>query len=131
MSRHVVFGAGQVGRHLVAGLVAEGVDTVADSRSGHPVAGATVVAGDASDTTFTTATCAGADVVYCCLNADYRRWPEEFPPLQAGVLAGAAAAGARLVVLENLTPTARRVAATSSRPCRSTRPPRRRRPGRP
>ena len=60
-------------------------------------------AGDATDATFTTAVCAGADVVYFCLDApDYHRWPEQFPPLQHGVLAGARAAGARLVVLENL-----------------------------
>ena len=46
---------------------------------------------------------AGADVVYFCLNAtNYDRWAEEFPPLQRGVLAGAQAAGARLVVLDNL-----------------------------
>jgi nucleoside-diphosphate-sugar epimerase len=46
---------------------------------------------------------AGADVVYFCLNAgNYARWTEEFPPLQRGVVAGAAAAGARLVVLDNL-----------------------------
>ena len=31
---------------------------------------------------------------------NYERWDEEFPPLQRGVLAGAASAGARLVVLE-------------------------------
>ena len=47
--------------------------------------------------------CSGADVVYFCLNAmNYERWDEEFPPLQRGVLAGAASAGARLVVLDNL-----------------------------
>ena len=33
---------------------------------------------------------------------NYERWTEEFPPLQRGVLAGAASAGARLVVLDNL-----------------------------
>ena len=33
---------------------------------------------------------------------NYERWAEEFPPLQRGVLAGAASAGARLVVLDNL-----------------------------
>src|SRR5207249_1301386 len=37
--------------------------------------------------------CAGAANVYNCTNApDYRRWPEEFPPLQRGVPAGGAAA---------------------------------------
>jgi nucleoside-diphosphate-sugar epimerase len=41
--------------------------------------------------------------VYNCTNPpDYHRWPEQFPPLQRGVLAGAAAAGAKLIVMENL-----------------------------
>ena len=62
-----------------------------------------MVAGDATDPAFTTRVAAGADVVYFCLNAvNYARWAEEFPPLQRAVLAGAAAAGARLVVLDNL-----------------------------
>jgi nucleoside-diphosphate-sugar epimerase len=104
MNRHVVFGTGQVGHHLVTQLVDRGLEVVAISRNGRSdLPGAQVVAGDATDTAFTTAVCEGADVVYFCLNAaHYGRWSEEFPPLQRGVLAGAAAAGARLVVLDNL-----------------------------
>ena len=102
--RHVVFGTGQVGHHLVEQLVAGGHDVVAVNRDGRGTfPGAEVVGGDASDPAFTTRVCAGADVVYFCLNAmNYDRWSEEFPPLQRGVLAGAASAGARLVVLDNL-----------------------------
>lgn len=104
MSTHVVFGTGQVGTPLVARLVAAGHDVVAVNRSGrgtHP--GARVVGGDATDESFTRAVCAGAASVYFCLNAThYQRWAEEFPPLQRGVLAGATAAGSRLVVLDNL-----------------------------
>ncbi len=104
MNRHVVFGTGQVGHPLVEQLVARGYDVVAVNRDGRGhFPGAQVVAGDATDPAFTTAVCAGADVVYFCLNAmNYERWTEEFPPLQRGVLAGAASAGARLVVLDNL-----------------------------
>lgn len=104
MSRHVVFGTGQVGRPLVEHLVSQGHEVVAVNRSGRgQLVGAQVVGGDASDPTFTTATSIGADAVYFCLNArNYGRWDEEFPPLQRGVLAGAARAGARLVVLDNL-----------------------------
>ncbi len=92
MSRHVVFGTGQVGRPLVEQLVADGHDVVAVNRSGRgDFPGAQVVGGDATDPAFTTGVCAGADVVYFCLNAtSYERWAEEFPPLQRGVLAGAA-----------------------------------------
>lgn len=102
--RHVVFGTGQVGHPLVERLVTDGHDVVAVNRDGlGSVAGAHFQGGDAADPAFTTQVCAGADVVYFCLNAmSYDRWSEEFPPLQAGVLAGAAAAGARLVVLDNL-----------------------------
>jgi nucleoside-diphosphate-sugar epimerase len=104
MTRHVVFGTGQVGRPLVQQLVAAGHDVVAVNRAGHgDFPGARVVAGDASDLASTTRTCAGADVVYFCLNArNYGRWDQEFPPLQRGVLTGAAHAQARLVVLDNL-----------------------------
>ena len=102
--RHVVFGTGQVGRPFVEQLVAGGHDVVAVNRNGRgTLPGARVVGGDAADPDFTTRVCAGADVVYFCLNAmNYDRWSEEFPPLQRGVLAGAASAGARLVVLDNL-----------------------------
>jgi nucleoside-diphosphate-sugar epimerase len=102
--RHVVFGTGQVGHPLVEQLVAAGHDVVAVNRDGRGVLpGATVVGGDASDPTFTSRVCTGADVVHFCLNAmSYDRWSEEFPPLQRGVLAGAVSAGARLVVLDNL-----------------------------
>jgi nucleoside-diphosphate-sugar epimerase len=104
MTRHVVFGTGQVGSLVVARLAALGIHVTAVNRSGtRPPPGATLVAGDATDAGFTADVSAGADAVYFCLNApSYTRWAEEFPPLQRGVLAGAEAAGARLVVLENL-----------------------------
>jgi nucleoside-diphosphate-sugar epimerase len=104
MSRHIVFGTGQVGRPLVEQLVSQGHDVVAVNRKGGGhLPGATVVGGDATDTSFTSEVCADADVAYFCLNAmNYERWDAEFPPLQRAVLAGAANAGARLVVLENL-----------------------------
>ncbi|WP_432833125.1 NAD-dependent epimerase/dehydratase family protein [Dactylosporangium sp. CA-092794] len=104
MTRHVVFGTGQVGRLVAARLLREGNDVVAVNRTGRAdLPGAEVVGGDATDPAFTTRVAAGAAAVYCCLNAvHYARWAEEFPPLQRGVLAGAEAAGARLVVLDNL-----------------------------
>ena len=47
MSRHVVFGTGQVGHPLVERLVADGHEVVAVNRNGHGhFAGATVVGGD-------------------------------------------------------------------------------------
>ena len=104
MSRHVVFGTGQIGRPLMEQLVTAGHHVVGVNRAGtSPVPGTDSVGGDATDPRFTRSVSAGADVVYFCLNAaHYDRWAQEFPPLQAGVLAGAASAGARLVVLDNL-----------------------------
>ena len=104
MTRHVVFGTGQVGRHVVEQLVSHGIDVTAVNRGGRgEIAGAQIVAGDATDPAFTSEVCSGADAVYFCLNAaNYAEWAQEFPPLQRGVLAGAEAAGARLVVLDNL-----------------------------
>src|SRR4029453_260968 len=59
--------------------------------------------GDATRPDDTRQVCAGASHVYQCTNApDYHRWPEQFPPLHRGILAGAAAGGAKLIVMENL-----------------------------
>jgi nucleoside-diphosphate-sugar epimerase len=104
MSRHIVFGTGQIGRLVTTRLVELGHDVIAVNRSGRgDIPGAKIIAGDATDPSFTTSVTADADVVYFCLNAtNYGNWATEFPPLQRGVMAGAEAAGARLVVLDNL-----------------------------
>jgi hypothetical protein len=64
--------------------------------------GVVVVGGDAADPTFTRKASEGASVVYFALNPPYNKWPELFPPLQAGVAEGAASAGAKLIAMENL-----------------------------
>lgn len=101
---HVVFGTGSVGLALVEHLVAAGERVIAVSRSGQAnvAEGVEVVGGDASDPEFASSAARGAAVVYQCLNPPYTKWPELFPPLQAAVLEGAAAAGAKLVSFENL-----------------------------
>jgi len=104
MSRHVVFGTGQIGRLVAERLVGLGAEVTPVNRTGRgSIMGAHVVAGDATDPVFTERVCAGADAVYFCLNPPrYDNWAREFPPLQHGVLAAAEAVGARLVVLDNL-----------------------------
>ncbi len=104
MTRHVVFGTGQVGRLVAEQLVQHGGQVVAVNRNGRAdIAGAEVIGGDATDPAFTRRAAGHADVIYFCLNAmNYARWAEEFPPLQRAVLAAAQQAGARLVVLDNL-----------------------------
>jgi nucleoside-diphosphate-sugar epimerase len=64
--------------------------------------GVELLAGDAADPTFARRACEGAAVVYQALNPPYTQWPQLFPALQAGVLDGAMAAGAKLVSMENV-----------------------------
>ncbi|MCC6904997.1 MAG: NAD-dependent epimerase/dehydratase family protein [Anaerolineae bacterium] len=101
---HVVFGTGPVGLALVETLAAQGKQVRAVNRRGSaPVPPEVEMrVGDATDLASTRALCTGATTVYNCTNAPYTRWPEMFPPLQVGVLEGAAVAGAKLVVMENL-----------------------------
>src|SRR5256885_12564562 len=101
---HVIFGPGAAGLATLDALLRRGERVRLVNRAGRaPVpAGVEVVGGDARDREFTTAVTRGARVVYQVLNAPYHRWAAEFPALQAGVLAGAEAAGARLVSLENV-----------------------------
>jgi nucleoside-diphosphate-sugar epimerase len=104
VTRHTVFGTGQVGRLVARRLVGLGHSVTAVNRSGWAsIPGAKIIAGDATEPLFSTGAAAKADAVYFCLNvADSGRWEQEFPPLQSAVLAAARAAGARLVVLDNL-----------------------------
>jgi nucleoside-diphosphate-sugar epimerase len=64
--------------------------------------GVEVVGGDATDEAFARGASEGASVVYFAHNPPYNKWPELFPPLQAGVQEGAASAGSKLVAMENL-----------------------------
>jgi nucleoside-diphosphate-sugar epimerase len=101
---HVIFGAGPVGQVIMDALVKRGKRVRISSRSGkvNAPAGVEVVKGDASDPTSTRSVSKGATVVYNCTNPPYTQWPELFPALQTGVLEGAASAGAKLIVMENL-----------------------------
>jgi nucleoside-diphosphate-sugar epimerase len=102
---HVVFGTGAVGMAVVDELIRRGrrrVRMVNRSGRARVPDGVQVVGGDATDVAFARGTSEGASVVYFALNPPYNKWPELFPPLQAGVLEGAASAGAKLVAMENL-----------------------------
>lgn len=101
---HVVFGTGPVGLATMDELSSRGKRVRMVNRRGRADVpeGVEVVGGDAADPAFTRGTCEGASVVYFALNPPYDRWPELFPGLQAGVLEGAAGAGAKLIAMENL-----------------------------
>ncbi|NNF53071.1 MAG: NAD-dependent epimerase/dehydratase family protein [Acidimicrobiales bacterium] len=99
----VVLGAGPVGRALTERLIADGRSVRVVTRSGRAnVANEVeVMAGDVADPGSAKRTCAGASVVYGCVGLDYSGWPEKWPPMMAGMLTGAAAAGARFVFMDN------------------------------
>ncbi|TCO50211.1 nucleoside-diphosphate-sugar epimerase [Kribbella antiqua] len=101
---HVIFGTGAIGLAAFEALRRRGETVRLVNRSGHaPVPdGVEVFGGDALDPTFTAAVAEGARVIYQTLNPPYPEWSEQFPVLQAGVLAAAEATGARLVSMENV-----------------------------
>src|SRR5919106_562929 len=102
---HVVFGTGPVGTSVMEALMQRGRCRVRMvNRSGRASVPecVEVVGGDATHEAFAREVSQGASVVYFALNPPYNKWPELFPPLQAGVLEGAASAGAKLVTMENL-----------------------------
>jgi nucleoside-diphosphate-sugar epimerase len=102
---HVIFGTGAVGMSVMDELVRRGPRRVRMvNRSGRARVphGVEVTGGDATDEAFAREASEGASVVYFALNPPYNKWPELFPGLQAGVLEGAASAGAKLIAMENL-----------------------------
>src|SRR3954452_8238537 len=102
--RHVVFGTGAIGLALLGALRRRGETVRMVNRSGRAAVPdcVGVVAGDPGALPFPTQVSRGASVVYQTLNPPYAEWTAQFPLLQAGVLAAAEAAGARLVSMENV-----------------------------
>ena len=103
-AQHVIFGTGAVGLATLDALRRRGAQVRMVNRRGVAAVpdDVEVVGGDAADPDFTVAVTRGAEVVYQTLNPPYARWSQEFPGLQNGVLAGAQAAEARLVSMENV-----------------------------
>lgn len=95
----LVVGAGVIGSR-VAGMLAERGDRIrVVSRHGSGPAG---VAADAADAGAMARLAEGAAVIYNCVNPPYHRWPADWPPIAASVLAAAESSGAVLVILSNL-----------------------------
>jgi len=102
---HVIFGTGAIGLALCESLRRRDVGAIRMvNRSGTAAvpSGVEVVAADVSDPALAITAAAGASAVYQALNPPYPQWVELFPGLQAGVLAAAEAANARLVSMENV-----------------------------
>ena len=102
---HVIFGTGPLGKWTARELARQGKRVRLINRSGQAADlpdGAEVVKADAYDTRQTIELTAGATAVYQCAQPGYHEWATNFPPLQAAILEGAAASGAKLIVAENL-----------------------------
>jgi nucleoside-diphosphate-sugar epimerase len=103
---NVIFGTGPLAQATMRALLKRGQSIKMVNRSGkRPVevlSGIEIVAGDAYSTEFTCAVAKDAEVVYQCAQPEYHEWVTKFPPLQAAILEGAAANGAKLIVAENL-----------------------------
>jgi nucleoside-diphosphate-sugar epimerase len=99
-----VLGAtGGIGRAIAHELHRRGHTVATASRSGAPVIdGTSSTAFDHTARAQTIAACAGADVVVLATQPAYPDWLDQFPPVVDNVVAGVAAAGARLVFVDNL-----------------------------
>ncbi len=100
--RPLVLGAGPVGRSVTAALVARGHHPTVVTRSGTVVAGAAARQADLADPAAATAAIADATIVFSTAQPAYHRWVEEFAALQASIVQATQAAGAPLMVVENL-----------------------------
>jgi nucleoside-diphosphate-sugar epimerase len=101
---HVVLGNGQIGSLLASALLARG-HRVRVVRRGPPGAAAERLewaSGDLADRAFARSVAQGASVVYDTTSPAYDAWHTDLLPLSRGVIEAAAAAGAKLVALDNL-----------------------------
>ena len=102
---HVVFGTGPLGLAVMRELRSHGKPVRMINRSSrvrfekdlHTEVGGI----DAADPEKTREVCEGAAVVYHCIGLPYPRWTE-FPSIAAGIVEGAASAGAKLIYADNL-----------------------------
>jgi nucleoside-diphosphate-sugar epimerase len=101
---HVVIGgAGGTGAALVAELLRRGHRVRSVSRRGTPgPAGTEAAAANVSVPSEARDATRGAAVIYQAAQPAYHRWSTDFPPMQAALLAAAAAHGAKLVMADNL-----------------------------
>lgn len=105
--RHLVIGAGPVGRHVAQLLADRGSEVVIATRSGTDtgIAGVTHRRLDASVADALTAAADGASVLYNCANpVDYTTWEQVWPPLAAAMLTASERTGAVYAITGNLYP---------------------------
>ncbi|GAA1995128.1 NAD-dependent epimerase/dehydratase family protein [Isoptericola halotolerans] len=107
MDRHLVVGAGPVGRHVAALLAERGTSVAVATRSGRTTGldGVEHLALDAADPDALSRAAEHAAVVYNCANpTDYTRWSTVWPPLAASFLEAVERTGAVYALTGNLYP---------------------------
>lgn len=77
MGKHVIVGAGQVGRHLAELLPAQGHEVTVVSRSGAGPENVARIAADATDRDRLIEITGGADALYNVAAPPYTRWPQD------------------------------------------------------
>lgn len=104
MGLHVIVGAGPVGSGTALRLAEAGhrVRVITRSGGGPRHESIELVAADAADAAVLRRLARGADALYNCANPSYHRWPRDWPPLAAALLATAEHTGAGLVTMGNL-----------------------------
>ena len=99
---HLVLGAGQIGSLVAEQLLEKGHRVRVGKRSPGGDARFENVSLDVRDADAVARAAEGASVVYNCTNPLYHQWAELLLPMVKGAAEGAARAGARHVVLDNL-----------------------------
>jgi nucleoside-diphosphate-sugar epimerase len=103
MALHVIVGKGPVGTTTAEELVARGHTVRVLSRSGGTsTASIEHRQVDATDADAVAAAARGAAALYNAVNPAYHRWPTDWPPVAAALLAAAERTGAVLVTMSNL-----------------------------
>lgn len=105
--RHLIIGAGPVGRHVAELLAARGSEVVVATRSGTDtgIDGVQHLRLDASDVNALSSAAEGASVLYNCANpSDYTTWEKFWPPLADSLLTAAERSGAVYAITGNLYP---------------------------
>ena len=98
----LVIGAGVIGSRVAEMLAGREHRVRVVSRRGSGPAGVTHLTADAADAGAMARLAEGAAVIYNCVNPPYHRWPADWPPIAASLLAAAERSGAVLVTLSNL-----------------------------
>lgn len=102
---HVIFGSGPLGRSVMNAALEKSYQVRMVNRGGKMKDApqrVELVSGNCLDIESVRRLAEGAAVAYQCAQPEYHEWPEKFPPLQASILEGVAASGAKLVIGENL-----------------------------